>query len=400
MRDRAVLPASVVGVACVGAGSALAAMAGRFPEAMTIGIALAAAHAVGLATTSGRRVPLTVGVAAAASVTTGASLPVMIAAGLIGLPIGSLIAVVDSGSRTARELFPSEPVAYTVFAVIASLIEGVVPHGGGAAGWTHLAVAASGALGWFTADTLVRAATAGSRRRLGRRLLLRRSMAEWQAFAALVAVGSIFGLTLPSLGWWAVPLAAVPYLFGHLALERAQRTRTTYRQTIRALGRIPEAGGFSVPGHADRCADLAVAMGSELGLSSSELEHVEEAALLHDLGRLVLNDPAVAGGGYSTRDLAQWSAAIVAEVPHLRPAAELVGNHYLPYRRSGEAKDGTVAPAAQIVKISSAFSVAVGGGMSRADALEILHQGAAYDYDPELVALLRRVLDRRGDAVA
>jgi hypothetical protein len=29
-------------------------------------------------------------------------------------------------------------------------------------------------------------------------------------------------------------------------------------------------------------------------------------------------------------------------------------------------------------------------------AMELLHQGAAYDFDPELVMALRRVLKRRG----
>jgi len=34
--------------------------------------------------------------------------------------------------------------------------------------------------------------------------------------------------------------------------------------------------------------------------------------------------------------------------------------------------------------------------MDPSDALEVLHRGVAYDYDPEILAALRRVLQRRG----
>ena len=34
------------------------------------------------------------------------------------------------------------------------------------------------------------------------------------------------------------------------------------------------------------------------------------------------------------------------------------------------------------------------------DALESFHRGGAYDYDPEVVGALRRVLERRGVVVA
>jgi HD-GYP domain-containing protein (c-di-GMP phosphodiesterase class II) len=43
--------------------------------------------------------------------------------------------------------------------------------------------------------------------------------------------------------------------------------------------------------HVQRVAALAVATGSQLGLRGSELAELERAALVHDLGKLVLPDP-------------------------------------------------------------------------------------------------------------
>ena len=162
-------------------------------------------------------------------------------------------------------------------------------------------------------------------------------------------------------------------------------------------GRVPEAGGFSLPGHAERSADMAIAIGGELGLSARDTRRVEDATLLADIGRVVLGAPAVAlGGGFTTADLAGWSAAIIAEAPTLQPVAELVAESPRPYRRPGEARDPSLPPAAQVVKVATAYDYSVGGGMEPADALEVLHRGVAYEYDPEILAALRRVLQRRG----
>jgi hypothetical protein len=50
----------------------------------------------------------------------------------------------------------------------------------------------------------------------------------------------------------------------------------------------------------------------------------------------------------------------------------------------------------QVVRAVAAFVDAVEGGMLPIDAVEVLHLGAAYDHDPQVVAALRRVLERRG----
>jgi hypothetical protein len=388
--------ATVIGASAAVAGLVLGVVAGSTVAAVAVGLALSAGHAAGLATSSGHRVTLASAVAAAATLTTSGSLVVMLAGGLFGLPLGAVILLIQRGPRAVRDLVPAQAAGYGAFVAVAGLLHRFIPDGTGSS-WAQLMVVAGGAVAWFAVENGVRTATAGSRRRVGRRLILRRGLAEWQAFAALVAMGSIFGLTVPALGGWAVPLAGVPYLFAHLALGRAQRTRRTYRQTIRALGRTAEAGGLSPAGHADRTADLAVAMGSESGMSGAMLERLEDAAYLHDIGRLVLSDASVAGSGYSTRDLAQWSAAIVSEVPHLTPVADVVADHHRPYRKPGEERDGSVGAAPQIVKIASAYSFAIAGGMAPGDALENLHRGSAYEYDPALVSILRRVLHRRGE---
>ena len=164
-----------------------------------------------------------------------------------------------------------------------------------------------------------------------------------------------------------------------------------------ALGRIPEASGLVGNGRAQRTGSLAAAVAAEVRLSPSEVARVEYAGLLHDVGRVVYNDPAVASGGYSDSDVAAWGAAIIQESPFLAPVGQVVADQYKPYRRPGEARNELVPRSAQVVRVCAAYDRALHEeGKTVTEALENLHRGAAYDFDPEVVAALRRVLQKRG----
>ena len=77
-------------------------------------------------------------------------------------------------------------------------------------------------------------------------------------------VEGIGGMGLWGPAVFTIPLLAAWYSYEHLAL-----IRRTYDQTIRALGAAPELGGMVRDGHAERVAEVAVAMGGTLGFSRS-----------------------------------------------------------------------------------------------------------------------------------
>ncbi len=217
-------------------------------------------------------------------------------------------------------------------------------------------------------------------------------------FVSLVATGALFGLAFESIGWWALVLAALPYAFAHSAFRRFSEAKRTYRQTIRALAQIPEVGGHADPGHAHRTADLAVAVATEMGLRPGDVEFTEYAAYLHDIGRVSLNEPGVLRMGFSENDLARWGAEIVGETEYLAEVADVVARQYQPFRSPGDGGDPNLPVAAKIVKIASAYDESRSElEFSPLEAMDRLHRGAAYDYDPEIVAFLRTVLDRRGE---
>lgn len=264
-------------------------------------------------------------------------------------------------------------------------------------GWEDLFPFAVAVIAWLTVEVVLRALLVLGPRELSRSYLARALIHDVNVFVGLALTGALFGELFSPIGWWALPIALLPYSFAHSAFKRFQETKTTYRQTIRALARIPEVSGLGIDGHADRTTDMATSIAKEMGLGPSQVDDVEYAALMHDIGRVSLSEPQILKMGFTDDDLARWSAEIIAESPYLERVAEQVRHQYESYRKPGEQDDPDISAVSRIIKVSAAYDWKVHRtGMSPLSALEELHAGAAYEYDPDVVASLRRLLEARG----
>jgi hypothetical protein len=264
-------------------------------------------------------------------------------------------------------------------------------------GWEDLFPFAVATIAWLAVEVMIRALVVLGPRELSRSYLARALLHDLNVFMGLTLTGALFGELFLPIGWWALPIALLPYSFAHSAFKRFQETKTTYRQTIRALARIPEVSGLGIDGHADRTTEMATSIAKEMGLGPAQVEEVEYAGLMHDIGRVSLSEPQILKMGYTDDDIARWSAEIIAESPYLERVAGQVRDQYEAYRKPGEQDDPDVSMVSRIIKVAAAYDWKVHkGGMSPLAALEELHAGAAYDYDPDVVASLRRLLETRG----
>lgn len=266
-----------------------------------------------------------------------------------------------------------------------------------------------GITGVFLTTILADALLPGVEGALGERLrllpLLRgRLRASAALQLALVSVGSLLALAHPALdhglSQWSfllilVPLAATQYSFRQFA-----SIRKTYLQTVGALAKVPEMAGYTAPGHSKRVAELSVDIANELGIEGRKIEEVQYAALLHDIGRVSLPDPESANDSTYRLQVALEGAAIVKETGYMPGVANVIMHQHEPYRRRGENQNRELDVGAKIVKVASAYDDLVnpeGPGRPPWDALERMHLGMAYEYDPVVIQALTRVLEKRGD---
>ncbi|MCR4435790.1 MAG: HD domain-containing protein [Clostridiales bacterium] len=78
--------------------------------------------------------------------------------------------------------------------------------------------------------------------------------------------------------------------------EAIRKLNYSYRETVAAASAAIDARDAYTAGHSRRVADIACKVGKELGLEDSQLECLELAALLHDIGKIgvpdhILNKP-------------------------------------------------------------------------------------------------------------
>jgi len=354
-------------------------------------------HAISVPTPSGKRINLAIGPAVAALVLLPDVLAVMTAL-TIGLVGGWIVLRWRSMTdRDADSDYVAEAISMIAFGLIGSTSLSSLAESSMPLAWQQLIAITSGAVIWFVVRALVSAWVGTEREDLASRYLWLLALEDWTVALSIFTGGALFGMTWNEMGLWALPVAILPYAFSHLAFVRYNSTRITYGQMIRALAQIPEVADLAPRGHSARTADLAVAIAREIGLHPNEVTELEYAALMHDVGRITLTEPAILKAGYTDEDIARWGAQIIAEAPYLQEVSEYVRVQHSPYRRPGEAKDPDIPMISKIIKISSSYDQAVHElQLSPLEGLERVHRGSAYDFDPDVAASLRRVLIQRG----
>ena len=219
---------------------------------------------------------------------------------------------------------------------------------------------------------------------------------------ALVSPPPIATLIVPVTGVIGLPLALMPVALTLVAVRRYAAVELTFRQTIRTLSRLTEEGGYTPREHARRTAQLGRAVAQRLDLPDREVREVEYAALLHDLGQLTLTAPIPRGATVlaapsDQRTIAHTGAAIIRHGTQLDRVAALVERQATPYRAVVELTED-VPMAARILKVVNAFDDHTGGQRSQASisaAIERIHLGLGYEYDPSVVAALESVVATR-----
>ncbi len=219
---------------------------------------------------------------------------------------------------------------------------------------------------------------------------------------ALAASGALIALAERPMGIIALPIFLVPLVLTQFAVRRFARVRATYRQTIRTLSRLTEIGGYTPPDHPARVAELSVAMGRDMGMSERDALELEYAALLHDIGQVALREPIPGGATMlaapADQDrIARDGAEIVRKTGVLDTVAVILESQSRPYRHVRELGED-LPISSRIIKVANAYDDLVGENGDpdhEGAAIERIHLGLGYEYDPRVVEALVRVLARR-----
>ena len=204
---------------------------------------------------------------------------------------------------------------------------------------------------------------------------------------------------------------------GALALEAAdgrQRAEAALHEGVDILAAAVDMRDSCTGRHSESVTKLASRVGSELKLSGDELQELEVAARLHDLGKLEVPDTILQKPGELNRE--EWrvmkrhprsGAEMLARIPGLERVADIVLHHHERFDGGGYPNGlaGEDIPlAARIITACDAYEAMVSDrpyrqALGHEHALEELHACASGQFDPRAVEALTEALDESQPAV-
>ena len=247
------------------------------------------------------------------------------------------------------------------------------------------------------------------------------ALRDHRSFSAVIEANvRSYGLTMVGLTpiAWLMALAyvfigplvafvfALPLYTTRAAYKAVVDIRNMFTQTVRALASAIDARDPSTKKHSEHVSGIAVEIGQAMNLSESEIEQLEWAGLLHDIGKIGIRDAVLLKPDRLTREERMLmnehpakGEEILKDVDQLAKERPLIRHHHEWFNGSGypDRLIGEEIPLlARVLHVADAFEAMTASRpyrpipLSPAEALEELHRYAGIQFDPQVVEAFGR----------
>ena len=185
--------------------------------------------------------------------------------------------------------------------------------------------------------------------------------------------------------------------------------RQSYEYTLEALASLLDAREKNTGQHSLRVRDISLCAGGEVGMSDEELDRLDRAALLHDIGKIAIPDAILLKPGPLTpsemalmRTHVDVGFRILSAIPYLADAARIVQAHHERFDGTGYPrglKGAEIPLAARLFTVVDSYDAIRSprpyhAGHSAEEALRRIAEGSGTQFDPNIVTTFTRIHDR------
>jgi HD-GYP domain-containing protein (c-di-GMP phosphodiesterase class II) len=230
---------------------------------------------------------------------------------------------------------------------------------------------------------------------------------------AFAVIGVLLGMLSLQMGLAGVLFLLVPMMVVRHALQAAAEMDAAYEATLRGLVTAIEAKDAYTRGHAERVSKLTTLIARELGFSEKAVHSIRIAALMHDVGKLVVSTAILTKPGKLTDEEYEhmkwhpiFGCEVIEEIDFLRDgeAVNAVRHHHerLDGRGYPDNLFGDDVPlTARVVMVADAFDSMTSTRTYRFaksvdDGLRELRRCAATQFDPLCISALDRAIHKHG----
>jgi HD-GYP domain-containing protein (c-di-GMP phosphodiesterase class II) len=228
---------------------------------------------------------------------------------------------------------------------------------------------------------------------------------------ALVPLGWLMSEIAVKVGLWAAAMFLVPLYLARFAFSKYAETRELFFGTVQALSQAIDAKDGFTRGHADRVSRIAGAISREVGLPERQIEQIELAGLLHDIGKIGVEDRILMKPQRLEQDEQElmrrhpiYGASILEPSAALRPLVPIVLHHHENFDGTGypEGLKGEDIPlGSRIIIVADAYEAMTSDRIYRKSighdrAMEQLNKYKGIQFDPKVVRALEQVVQKKG----
>jgi hypothetical protein len=260
----------------------------------------------------------------------------------------------------------------------------------------------------FALDYLLIGAWIASSGETGMSQALRGIVSDFPRVFPFGLIGGFLGALYLSLGPIVLPLFVAPVLIARQTFSSYLRLRQAQEETAQVLISALEVKDHYTAGHVGRVAKYAVMVGEELKFPPRQLERLHYAALMHDIGKLLVPNYLLNKPGKLTeeefarvREHEDVSVDLLERIDFLAPVASSASGQFSKYNVEDDGdRKRPIEP--HIVHVADAYD-AMTSTRSYRKALEQevafaeLRKHAGTQFHPQVVEALLAALERRGE---
>lgn len=217
---------------------------------------------------------------------------------------------------------------------------------------------------------------------------------------AVSCLGVIVAAAYISYESGGVVLFFIPLMLARYSFKLYIDMRKNYMDTVKALINAIEAKDPYTSGHASRVGIYAVSIAKSLELSEKKIERIRTAALLHDIGKIGIDDNILKKSGKLTdmeyaaiKNHPTIGAEIIRDVGFLKDSMDIVKHHHERYDGKGYPdglKGNEIPIEASILMLADSFDAMTTDrpyrkAMSSEEAIREIIVNSGTQFNPEIV---------------
>ena len=229
------------------------------------------------------------------------------------------------------------------------------------------------------------------------------------SYIAEAPMGFLMAIVYMEVGIIGILLFFFPLLLARRSFELYTKMRKVYLDTIRALAAAIDAKDPYTKGHSERVSKNAVALAQEMNLPDREIENIEYSALLHDVGKIGIED-SILGKKDKLNDQefkkikehTIMGANIIEPVDFLKNSYKAIYHHHERYNGNGYPdgiKEEEIPLSAKIIAVADSYD-AMGSDrpyrkkLSKDKIIKEIKEQSGKQFDPNVVKAFLAIFER------